>query len=415
LNEGYPGSERFISHYSLLTWNDHSTANSQECLTFIRRVNQGTPLSGGPIVVHCSAGVGRTGTYIVLDVNLRRIETEGKIEIFNYLTHIRSQRNYMVQTEAQYVFIHDTLLEYLTFGVTEVQVRNLRDYIKRLQQPTDTGSAEMNVDKEFHKLNLFDQSSSKTMHAANASCNKNKNRFLNVLPYDDTRVALRQLPGIQGSDYINANYIHGYSHAKQFIATQAPLPQTIPAFWRMIWEHHCMTIVCLAQESEGGKVKIHRYWPSIEASIHGPLMVEMVTEETHGDFIVREFKVTHTTEGHSRTIKHFQYINWPDNSYPQSAAGLVDLIGRVQKWHQQNSVGQIVVHCSAGVGRTGVLIALCNMIERVRVEGVVDIFQTVRELRTQRPAMVQTKAQYLFCYLALQDFLASFDIYQNFL
>ncbi|XP_057294079.1 receptor-type tyrosine-protein phosphatase S-like isoform X2 [Hydractinia symbiolongicarpus] len=412
LHSEYPGTERFIRHFSILTWRDHSTANSQELLAFIRRVNQETQGSG-PVAVHCSAGVGRTGTYITVDVNLQRITSERNVEVYNYLQHIRSQRNYMVQTEAQYIFIHDTLLEYLTFGVTEVQVRDLRDYIKKLKQPAD-GGAEMNVDKEFHKLNLFDQSSSKTMNAANAICNKSKNRFLNVLPYDDTRVALRQLPGLQGSDYINANYIHGYSQAKQFIATQAPLPQTIPAFWRMIWEHHCTTIVCLAQETEGGKVKIHRYWPSIEAAMHGPLMIENMTENDMGDYIVRDFKVTHTTEGHSRNIKHFQYIAWPDNAYPDSASGLVDMIGRVQKWHQQNSIGQAVIHCSAGVGRTGVFIALFNMLERVRGEGVVDVFQTVRGLRTQRPAMVQTKVEYLFCYLALQEFLASFDIYQNF-
>ncbi|XP_066936907.1 receptor-type tyrosine-protein phosphatase S-like isoform X3 [Clytia hemisphaerica] len=414
LNDQYPGSEKFVRHFAFCAWPDHGTPNAQQLLTFIRRVNQCHQQNSGPIIVHCSAGVGRTGTYIVMDVNLKRIKTEQNIEIYNYLQHIRSQRNHMVQTESQYVFIHDALLEYLTFGTTEINVRDLRDYVKKLQQTVDSGM-ETHLDKEFQKLNHFDQSGMKSMNAANSSYNKAKNRFLNVLPYDDTRVSLTHLPGIPGSDYINANYVNGYNMSKLFIATQAPLPQTIPAFWRLVWEHQCMTIVCLAQETENGKVKIHRYWPSIEAAMHGTLMIENIDEQVHNEYIVRDFKVTHTTDGLSRKIRHFQYTAWPDNAYPESGSGFVDMIGQVQKWHQQNEIGQIVVHCSAGVGRTGVFIGLCNLIERVKIEGYVDVFQVVREMRTQRPAMVQTKVQYLFCYLALQDFLASFDIYQNFM
>ncbi|XP_065666598.1 phosphatidylinositol phosphatase PTPRQ isoform X2 [Hydra vulgaris] len=417
LHDEYPGQERFIKQFAFNSWSDHGISNPQSLLTFIRHVNQSIANSdgpSGPVVVHCSAGVGRTGTYIVLDVNLKQIEAEGKVEIFKYLQHIRSQRNYMVQTEGQYIFIHDTLLEHIIFGVTEVQVQDLRNHVKKMLQ-TSTGSTETRIDKEFHKLNLFDPSNTKTIKAASETCNRNKNRYYNVLPYDDTRVCLKPMPGVAGSDYINASFINGYTQEKQFIASQAPLPQTIVSFWRMVWEYDCRTIVCLAQETEGGKVKIHRYWPSIEGAMHGTLMIEHASQNLIGDFIVREFKVTHTTEGHSRTIKHFQYVTWPDNSHPESGSGIVDMIGRVQKWNQQNGTGPIVVHCSNGVGRTGVFIALFNVIDRVRVEGVVDIFQTVRELRSQRPAMVQTKDQYLFCFLAFQDFLASFDIYQTFL
>ena len=358
--------------------------------------------------------MGRTGTYIVLDANLKRIERENNIDIYNYLKHIRSQRNFMVQTESQYVFIHEALIEYLSAGGTEAEVATFRDRVKHLQQPSESLPGETNMDEEFRKLNLFDESVQKKTNAASAPYNKSKNRFLNVLAYDETRVALRQIPNVQGSDYINANYVHGYSQAKQFIATQAPLPHTVPDFWRLVWEHHSNTIVCLSQETENGKVKIHRYWPGIETVIHGPLMIEKHTQETtYGDFVKRELKVTHTTEGHSRIVTHFQYVGWPENSHPESGSGMLEMIGEVQKC-KRDSIGSVAVHCCAGGGRTGVFIALCNMIERVRAEGVVDVFQTVRELRKQRAAMVQTKQEYAFCYLAFQDFLASFDIYQNF-
>ena len=139
----------------------------------------------------------------------------------------------------------------------------------------------------------------------------------------------------------------------------------------------------------------------------------------HSVFLIKKIPTRNasfaiTTSCHSHTVIHYQYIGWPDTSYPESGSCILGLIGQLQKV-QCDAMGSVVVHCSGGAGRTGVFIALCNLIERVRVESVIDVFKTVRELRDQRPAMVQTKQEYLFCYLAFQDFLASFDIYQNFL
>lgn len=121
-HEDFPQEEKFIRQFYFISWRDHGTPYAHELLAFIRRVNSSITPSSAPIVVHCSAGVGRTGTYITLDVNLKRIKVEDHIEIYNYLQHIRSQRNFMVQTEQQYIFIHNALLEYLTAGETEIEV-----------------------------------------------------------------------------------------------------------------------------------------------------------------------------------------------------------------------------------------------------------------------------------------------------
>eukprot|EP00795_Rhopilema_esculentum_P014549 gene14549-5618_t len=414
LNSREPGNEKFVRHFHFLEWPDHGVPESAPLLSFIRRVNESTPADAGPTVVHCSAGVGRTGTFIVLDTCLKKIANEGSLDPFNFLRHIRTQRNFMVQTEGQFVFINETLLEFIKCGKTEVVPNELRERIKWLKKPLPDGG--IYLDKEFQLLQEFSQSS-QDFTTATAAYNKTKNRFLTILPFEKTRVVLRSIPGFPGSDYINANHIDGYSKEKAFIATQAPIPNTVDDFWRMVWEQQSTTIACLIKDSETARTRMHTYWPceAKEAQKSGPLLIEMVAEHQQGDFIVREFKVTNSQRGTSRMIRHFQYTSWPDNGTPQNGAGIVDFIGQVQKWQQQTGDKVIIVHCSTGVGRSAVFIALCNLIERLKTENVIDVFRVVCKLKKERPGMVQTKGQYLFCHIALQDYLASFDIYSNFM
>lgn len=129
-------------------------------------------------------------------------------------------------------------------------------------------------------------------------------------------------------------------------------------------------------------------------------------------YILREFKVTDARDGQSRTIRQFQFTDWPEQGVPKTGEGFIDFIGQVHKTKEQfGQDGPITVHCSAGVGRTGVFITLSIVLERMRYEGVVDMFQTVKTLRTQRPAMVQTEDQYQLCYRAALEYLGSFDHY----
>ncbi|XP_078252041.1 receptor-type tyrosine-protein phosphatase delta-like isoform X17 [Rhinoraja longicauda] len=403
--------KREVRQFQFTAWPDHGVPeHPTPFLAFLRRVKACNPPDAGPMVVHCSAGVGRTGCFIVIDAMLERIKHEKTVDIYGHVTLMRSQRNYMVQTEDQYIFIHDALLEAVTCGNTEVPARNLYAYIQKLTQ-VEPGENVTGMELEFKRLANTKAHTSRFI-SANLPCNKFKNRLVNIMPYESTRVCLQPIRGVEGSDYINASFIDGYRQQKAYIATQGPLAETTEDFWRMLWEHNSTIVVMLTKLREMGREKCHQYWPAERSARYQYFVVDPMAEYNMPQYILREFKVTDARDGQSRTVRQFQFTDWPEQGVPKSGEGFIDFIGQVHKTKEQfGQDGPISVHCSAGVGRTGVFITLSIVLERMRYEGVVDIFQTVKMLRTQRPAMVQTEDQYQFCYRAALEYLGSFDHY----
>ncbi|XP_030294576.1 protein tyrosine phosphatase receptor type Db isoform X13 [Sparus aurata] len=403
--------KREVRHFQFTAWPDHGVPeHPTPFLAFLRRVKACNPPDAGPMVVHCSAGVGRTGCFIVIDAMAERIKHEKTLDIYGHVTLMRSQRNYMVQTEDQYIFIHDALLEAVTCGNTEVPARNLYSYIQRLTQ-IEPGENVTGMELEFKRLASAKAHTSRFV-SANLPCNKFKNRLVNIMPYETTRVCLQPIRGVEGSDYINASFIDGYRQQKAYIATQGPLAETTEDYWRMLWEHNSTIVVMLTKLREMGREKCHQYWPAERSARYQYFVVDPMAEYNMPQYILREFKVTDARDGQSRTVRQFQFTDWPEQGVPKSGEGFIDFIGQVHKTKEQfGQDGPITVHCSAGVGRTGVFITLSIVLERMRYEGVVDIFQTVKMLRTQRPATVQTEDQYQFCYRASLEYLGSFDHY----
>uniref|UniRef100_A0A674MA28 protein-tyrosine-phosphatase n=1 Tax=Takifugu rubripes TaxID=31033 RepID=A0A674MA28_TAKRU len=403
--------KREVRQFQFTAWPDHGVPEHPTLfLAFLRRVKACNPPDAGPMVVHCSAGVGRTGCFIVIDAMLERIKHEKTVDIYGHVTLMRAQRNYMVQTEDQYVFIHDALLEAVNCGTTEVPARNLYAYIQKLTQ-IEGGENVTGMELEFKRLANTKAHTSRFI-SANLPCNKFKNRLVNIMPYESTRVCLQPIRGVEGSDYINGSFIDGYRQQKAYIATQGPLAETTEDFWRMLWEHNSTIVVMLTKLREMGREKCHQYWPAERSARYQYFVVDPMAEYNMPQYILREFKVTDARDGQSRTVRQFQFTDWPEQGVPKSGEGFIDFIGQVHKTKEQfGQDGPISVHCSAGVGRTGVFITLSIVLERMRYEGVVDIFQTVKMLRTQRPAMVQTEDQYQFCYRAGLEYLGSFDHY----
>ncbi|XP_041986316.1 tyrosine-protein phosphatase Lar isoform X3 [Aricia agestis] len=405
------GAERReIKQLQFTAWPDHGVPeHPAPFLQFLRRVRALNPPDSGPLVVHCSAGVGRTGCFIVIDSMLERARHERTVDIYGHVTCLRAQRNYMVQTEDQYIFIHDALLEAVISGDTEVPARNLHQHIQKLMR-VDTLENITGMELEFKKLANMKADSTR-FGIASLPCNKHKNRLVHILPYDTTRVCLTPR---DGSDYINASFVDGYRYRAAYIATQGPLPDTTDDFWCMLWEHNSTIIVMLTKLKEMGREKCHQYWPSDRSVRYQCFVVDPIAEYNMPQYILREFKLTDARDGASRTVRQFQFIDWPEQGVPKSGEGFIDFLGQVHKTKEQfGQDGPITVHCSAGVGRTGVFITLSTVLERMQYEGVVDVFQTVRTLRTQRPAMVQTEDQYEFCYRAALEYLGSFDHYAN--
>ncbi|XP_054960018.1 receptor-type tyrosine-protein phosphatase S isoform X8 [Pan paniscus] len=411
LHKNGSSEKREVRQFQFTAWPDHGVPEyPTPFLAFLRRVKTCNPPDAGPIVVHCSAGVGRTGCFIVIDAMLERIKPEKTVDVYGHVTLMRSQRNYMVQTEDQYSFIHEALLEAVGCGNTEVPARSLYAYIQKLAQ-VEPGEHVTGMELEFKRLANSKAHTSRFI-SANLPCNKFKNRLVNIMPYESTRVCLQPIRGVEGSDYINASFIDGYRQQKAYIATQGPLAETTEDFWRMLWENNSTIVVMLTKLREMGREKCHQYWPAERSARYQYFVVDPMAEYNMPQYILREFKVTDARDGQSRTVRQFQFTDWPEQGVPKSGEGFIDFIGQVHKTKEQfGQDGPISVHCSAGVGRTGVFITLSIVLERMRYEGVVDIFQTVKMLRTQRPAMVQTEDEYQFCYQAALEYLGSFDHY----
>ncbi|KAI1896297.1 hypothetical protein AGOR_G00093340 [Albula goreensis] len=247
-----------------------------------------------------------------------------------------------------------------------------------------------------------------TCKAAELQQNTVKNRFTNVLPYDWARVKLNVINGDPYSDYINACYMPGYgNNVRQYIAAQGPLPSTVNDFWRMIWEQKVHGIVMVTNCNEGGRVKCDQYWPlDYTPCTYGELLVRVSSENRESSWTLREFVVTNRVTSEVRSVNHFHFTAWPDHGVPNGTTELIQFRALVRQHIERcGSVGPTVVHCSAGVGRTGTLIALDVTLQQMEREKAVGLAAFVHKMRLSRPLMVQTESQYIFLHQCIMDCL----------
>ncbi|XP_051530862.1 receptor-type tyrosine-protein phosphatase epsilon-like isoform X2 [Myxocyprinus asiaticus] len=404
---------RLVTQLHFTSWPDFGVPFSPiGMLKFLKKVKQVNPSYAGPIVVHCSAGVGRTGTFIVIDAMIDMMYTEQKVDVFGFVSRIREQRSQLIQTDLQYSFIYQALLEYFLYGDTELDVSSLEGHLDKLHN-TCAPLDRVGLEEEFKKLTNM-RIMKENMRMGNLPANMKKNRVLQIIPYDFNRVILSMKRGQEFTDYINASFIDGYRQKDYFIATQGPLSHTVDDFWRMVWEWKCHSIVMLTELQERDQDKCFQYWPSEDSVTYGEFTVEIKADTLCDTFSLRDLVLTYGPDKQTRLVRHFHFHGWPEIGIPAEGKGMIDIIASVQKQQQQSGNHPIVVHCSAGAGRTGTFIALSNILERVKAEGLLDVFQTVKSLRMQRPHMVQTVEQYDFCYRVVQDFVDIFSDYANF-
>ncbi|XP_037760686.1 receptor-type tyrosine-protein phosphatase epsilon isoform X8 [Chelonia mydas] len=404
---------RLVTQLHFTSWPDFGVPFTPiGMLKFLKKVKTLNPSHAGPIVVHCSAGVGRTGTFIVIDAILDMMHAEQRVDVFEFVTRIRNQRPQMVQTDMQYSFIYQALLEYYLYGDTELDVSSLEKHLQA-SHTTTPHLVKTGLEEEFKKLTNV-RIMKENMRTGNLPANMKKARVIQIIPYDFNRVILSMKRGQEYTDYINASFIDGYRQKDYFIATQGPLPHTVEDFWRMVWEWKCHTIVMLTEVQEREQEKCFQYWPSEGSVTHGEINIEIKNDCLLDAISIRDFIITFNQEKQSRLVRQFHFHGWPEIGIPAEGKGMIDLIAAVQKQQQQTGNHPITVHCSAGAGRTGTFIALSNVLERVKAEGLLDVFQAVKSLRMQRPHMVQTLEQYEFCYKVVQDFIDIYSDYANF-
>ncbi|NXC37144.1 PTPRV phosphatase, partial [Campylorhamphus procurvoides] len=279
-----------------------------------------------------------------------------------------------------------------------VPLQNFKQYYEM-----KTAGASHAFFQEFEELKEVGKEQSKV--EAELPANVSKNRYPHVLPYDHSRVKLSQLGDDPHSDYINANFMPGYTSQQEFIATQGPLKKTIEDFWRLVWEQNVCNIIMLTVCMENGRVLCDHYWPSESAPVsYGQVRVHLLTQSSSEEWTMREFKLWHEGLQAERYVSHLHYTAWPDHGIPESTTSIMTFRELVREHIQRTKdSGPTLVHCSAGVGRTGTFIALDRLLQQMKQEKVVDIFGVVYALRMNRYLMIQTLSQYIFLHSCILD------------
>ncbi|XP_053105141.1 receptor-type tyrosine-protein phosphatase V-like isoform X2 [Hemicordylus capensis] len=277
--------------------------------------------------------------------------------------------------------------------------------IQSFRQYYETRAANSNHGffQDFEELKEVGKDQPKT--EAELPANTSKNRYLHVLPYDYSRVKLSLLDGEPHSDYINANFVPGYNSPQEFIVTQGPLKKTLDDFWRLVWEQHICTIVMLTVGMENGRVLCEYYWPSDTSFISsGQFRIHLLAQNFADEWTTRELKLQHEGLNVERRVIHLHYTAWPDHGIPESTVSIMNFMELVRA-HTQSAKesGPTLVHCSAGVGRSGTFIALDRLLQQLKYEKLVDVFNTIYSLRMSRHLMIQTLGQYIFLHSCILE------------
>ncbi|KAF5891734.1 tyrosine-protein phosphatase non-receptor type 6-like, partial [Clarias magur] len=272
--------------------------------------------------------------------------------------------------------------------------------------------------EEFDALQKLDTKMKKSRDEGMRPENKSKNRYKNILPFDETRVILEGGdPNVVGSDYINANYVKNLicetCPPKVYIACQGCLLTTVNDFWQMVWQEESRVIVMTTREVEKGRNKCVPYWPGCdETKEYGKFLVTLLSERDADDYKVRVLELTLIDGSNvTREIWHYQYLSWPDHGVPEQPDKVLSFLTQVNLKQQEFSgVGPMIIHCSAGIGRTGTIVVIDMLIDVIDAKGVdcdIDIQKCIQMVREQRSGMVQTEAQYRFIYLAVLKYIES--------
>ncbi|XP_048147785.1 receptor-type tyrosine-protein phosphatase kappa-like isoform X7 [Corvus hawaiiensis] len=410
---------RAVEQFHYLLWPDHGVPrNPSQLLYLVEVVNKRVlEAPAGPVLVHCSAGIGRTGTFIALDFLLKMGKAEGKVDVFHCVQQLREQRVSMVQTKEQYSFLYEALLEGLLCGNTGVPVESISTLVHSLREDETSGHNSV-LEKEFKALQSFSELFQLLpCREAEKPRNQPKNRKPGILPADSCRPILMSSVNADGSPaYINAVFASTYTEEERIIITQLPFPTTLVDFWALVWDYTCTSVVVLNQLQELDKTYV-LFWPTQGEDDYGRFHVQLISEEPGAGFTTWTLVLSNRQQPKKAAveIRLHQLTDWPMQQHlPPHPDTIISLLGKVETHHRQSQDGHILVTCWDGASRSGIFCAASFLCEQIQSEGMVDVSQAVRMLKRRRRQFIKDVEQYGLCYELALSYLNSFETYGNF-
>jgi len=409
------GEERKVILFHYTEWPCHSNPFSNALLEFRRRVrnvmNHHPDSQDGPVIVHCNDGAGRSGVYVAIDANIELSEEDGVMDVFGYVKKMRTQRRGLVESLDQYKFIYETLVEYTRGIDSRFPVSELANKIKERgvkDQKTKKNAYQMEYGLICNQTPRFTIGDCAAGHRAD---NRDKNRNVLIVPPDNFRPYVTSFQGNNCTDYINAVFVDGYTHPREYIVTEWPLPTTCSDIWSLVYDHDCSAVVVLCNPTSTVSNTYPSFWPENQRSKkYGQVFtVEHLRHQHYPNIRSWVFqinkKIVSLTElmagvkAPSKTCQLFQLMCWPSgHKVPTSTNSLVELMNMVERWRQETDYGPVVVVSADGHTRAGVYCAANACIEQVIQHGEVDVFQAVKTVRRHRPQLVENITEYKYCY-----------------
>nr|XP_039266285.1 receptor-type tyrosine-protein phosphatase F-like [Styela clava] len=408
ISSSHPNRTQVVVQYHYTTWPDHGVPQTTSALFNLRRiVRTEFGESNYPIVVHCSAGVGRTGTFIALDNLMEELESTGTVDVYSQVWRMRQRRTEMVQTADQYVLVHKMLLENYLLKDTDMDVSQAEEKLTIIRSPQNNV-----LENEFRLISRVPPlDTDKDVGHGHSKVNRENN----VIPYDHNIAPIRMRPDENSTPYFNATKLQGYEQDEWYILAQDPLPGREEIFWRMVLDNDVKCIVMIRHGDRSQK-PCAKYWPEI-VEHHGSIMLSPQETFEEKNLLTRTIFVRETIlqTTRSSSITQFDFTGWPQGP-SQDVNTILDLITRLQrqKQHMDGSSGPVLVHCSDGSQRTGTFCAIISLLQRLKTESRVDVLRSVKDLRDMRAYLVGDLTEYRLCYDAVEAYLRSFDLYSNF-
>ena len=404
----FEGRSHVVKHFQFLSWPENSVPEfPTSVITFTKRIRNYVKENriDSPILVHCNLGIGRTGAWIAIDFLWDKLEWDNSsIDIHACCSLLNVQRKKLIQHITQYMFIHKTMKELMETGNTEFDMEVFQQ--KFQEKIMSVHNNENLLVREFKLLDI--DYNSDQFRSGQDPENRSKNRYSECIPIEEHRVILPKKSGDIYSDYINASYIDGHVRTLQFIVTQSPSKANLEDFWKMVLLTRSEVMVMFPSPTKGASSRRGSiYYPSLrsEESV-GIYTINTLLENLCDGFHYRVIGVKNRQDNTYLNLHHFQFMGLPSHC--------ADLVAGYQAMHRMlHSVreksyevtkgGPITVHCSSGCGWSAVFVSLFILFERLEKDSCIDVFQTVKSLRLQRPLMVQTLEQYEYIHRAVLE------------